>query len=235
MIQITLDDRVINVSTTLTVEKYQQIRSNPIKYSNTSEILALYLGVTVDELKDLPVDQIKFIEGLLTQHLLVPKVEDIYFTFEIDGITYGLENNWGKMTWGQWSDLEVFSQPDKIEQNIHVILALLYRGVKIENGKKYTLEKYKSAEVMERAEIFRKKLGVDVWFGCASFFLLIANAYIINLKSSMEWKMKIERYLKPWRKILPKFLLPKQPQDFISNSPTFLQMIKSPTTTESMI
>jgi hypothetical protein len=233
MIQITLDDRVINVSTTLTVEKYQQIRSNPIKYSNTSEILALYLGVSVDELKDLPVDQIKFVEGILTQHLLAPKVEDIVFTFQIDDVTYGIENDWGNMTWGQWTDLEVFSQPDKIEQNIHVILALLYRPVRIEKGQSYTLDKYKSSEVMERAELFRKKLGVDVWFGCASFFLLISNAYIINIKNSMDLTTKIERYLKPWRRILPKYLLPKQPQDFISNLLTSSLRTKSQSTTES--
>jgi hypothetical protein len=217
MIQVQLDDKTINVNTTLTIERYQKIRSNPIKYSNTSEILALYLGLEVDELKDLPVDQIKFVEGILTQHLLAPTVTDIIFTFELDGVTYGLENDWGNMTWGQWTDLEVFSQPDKLEQNIHVILSLLYRPIKIEKGQKYTLEKYKSSEVMERAEIFRKKLGVDVWFGCASFFLLISNAYITSIKNSMDTKMKIEKYLKPWRKILPKFLLPKQPQDFISN------------------
>lgn len=217
MIQVQLDEKTINVNTTLTIEKYQKIRSNPIKYSNTSEILALYLGLEVDELKDLPVDQIKFVEGILTQHLLAPNVTDIIFTFELNGVTYGLENDWGNMTWGQWTDLEVFSQPDKIEQNIHVILSLLYRPIKIENGQKYTLEKYKSSEVMERAEVFRKDLGVDVWFGCASFFLLISNVYITNIKNSMDTRMKIEKYLKPWRKILPKFLLPKQPQDFISN------------------
>lgn len=217
MIQVQLDEKTINVNTTLTIEKYQKIRSNPIKYSNTSEILALYLGLEVEELKDLPVDQIRFVEGILTQHLLAPNVSDIVFTFELDGVTYGLENDWGNMTWGQWTDLEVFSQPDKLEQNIHVILSLLYRPVKIEKGQKYTLEKYKSSEVMDRAEVFRKSLGVDVWFGCASFFLLISNAYITNIKSSLDTRMRIEKYLKPWRKILPKFLLPKQPQDFISN------------------
>ena len=217
MIQVQLDEKTINVNTTLTIEKYQKIRSNPIKYSNTSEILALYLGLEVDELKDLPVDQIKFVEGILTQHLFAPNVTDIVFTFELDGVTYGLENDWGNMTWGQWTDLEVFSQPDKLEQNIHVILSLLYRPIKIEKNQKYTLEKYKSSEVMDRAEVFKKKLGVDVWFGCASFFLLISNAYITNIKSSMDTRMRIEKYLKPWRKILPKFLLPKQPHDFISN------------------
>jgi hypothetical protein len=232
MIQVTLDDQVINVNTTLTIDKYQHIRSNPIKYSNTSEILALYLGVTVDELKDLPVDQINFVEGILTQHLLAPKVEDIIFTFEIDGVTYGLENDWGNMTWGQWTDLEVFSQPDKLEQNIHMILALLYRPVKIENAKKYNLEKYKSSEVIKRADIFKNKLGIEVWFGCASFFLLISNVFITNIKNSMDTRMKIERYLKPWRKILPKFLQPKQPQDFISNLLTSSLQTKSQTTTE---
>jgi hypothetical protein len=232
MIQVQLDEKTINVNTTLTIEKYQKIRSNPIKYSNTSEILSLYLGIEVEELKDLPVDQIRFVEGILTQHLLAPTVTDIIFTFELDGVTYGLENDWGNMTWGQWTDLEVFSQPDKLEQNIHVILSLLYRPIKIDKGQKYTLEKYKSSEVMERAELFRKKLGVDVWFGCASFFLLISNAYITNIKNSMAMRIRIEKYLKPWRKILPKFLLPKQPQDFIFNSLTSSEMKTLPNTNE---
>ena len=58
MIEILIDGKVQKVNTEMTIELYQTIQKNPLKYTNPSEMLALYLGITVEELKDLPVDQI---------------------------------------------------------------------------------------------------------------------------------------------------------------------------------
>ena len=118
MIKVKIDGEEIQINPELTVQKYQIIQKNPVKYQDQSEILGLYLGITKEELKDLPVDQISFLDNLLTAHMTPPQ-SDIIFTFKHDGVTYGLENDFGNMTWGQWTDMEVFSQPDKINDNIH--------------------------------------------------------------------------------------------------------------------
>jgi len=223
MIEVLIDDRVIKVNPKLTIDKYQKIQGNPIRYSKPEEILGLYLDISVDELRDLPVDQIKFVEVALSNYILEPKTRDLVTTFELNGITYGLENDWQNMTWGQWVDLEVYSQSDKLTDNIHMIMALLYRPVTNEKGKDYKLEKFKSSKVMERADMFKNNLPIEMWFGVSTFFLQTLNAYITHIDISLKAKMKIESYLKPLRKILPKWLLPKPLPDSTLNSLTNLR------------
>ena len=214
MIEVTIGEKIVKVDTHLTVEKYQQIQRNPKKFEDESEILAMYLGITKKELRNLPVEQIKFVEGILTQHLMKPKTDEIVFTFQYDGVTYGLENDWGNMTWGQWTDLEVFSQKDRINDNIHIIMALLYRPIEIQNGVKYSLSKFDSDDVMPRANKF-KNLPIYYWYGVTTFFLQISRQYMIDIETSLRARMTIEKYLKPLRRILPSWLLPKVPQDSI--------------------
>jgi hypothetical protein len=223
MIEVLIDDRVIKVNPKLTIDKYQKIQGNPIRYSKPEEILGLYLDISVDELRDLPVDQIKFVEVSLSNYILEPKTRDLVTTFELNGITYGLENDWQNMTWGQWVDLEVYSQSDKLTDNIHMLMALLYRPVTNEKGKDYKLEKFKSSKVMERADMFKNNLPIEMWFGVSTFFLQTLNAYITHIDTSLKAKMKIESYLKPLRKILPKWLLPKPLPDSTLNSLTNLR------------
>jgi hypothetical protein len=215
MIQVKLDDRTIEVEPHLTIKKYQQIQKNPRKYEDHTELLSLYLDITPDELKGLPFEQIKFVESMLTQHMANYNNE-IVLTFQHDGVTYGFENDWGNLKWGQWVDMEVFSQQDKINDNIHILMALLYRPIIVENGKKYKLEKYDSSNVMERAEKFLE-LPVVYWYGCSSFFLSISHEYIKIMQNSLELNLWKEKMLKPLRRILPPWLLPKPPQDTILN------------------
>jgi hypothetical protein len=191
MIKVKIDGEELQINPELTVQKYQIIQRDPKRYENQTEILALYLGLTPDELKDLPVDQISFLDNLVSMHLTTP-TGDIIHTFQHDGVTYGLENDFGNMTFGQWTDMEVFSQPDKINDNIHILLALLYRPVEKIKGNTYKLEKYKSSKVVERAEIFRE-IPVIIWFSAANFFFLISKEYVSNINLSLKRKMKIRK------------------------------------------
>ena len=208
MIEIKLDDRQIKVDDELTIKKYQEITKNPIKYKDGAAVLALYLGVSVDEVKELPYKDIKFIEAYLTQKYTKEVDKQIVFTFNYKGVDYGLENNWKDMTWGQWITMEVLSQPDKISDNIAHIMALLYRPVKSQKGTKYTLMPYKEKEVEERKILFQE-LPVKYWFGAATFFFLIVKIYIQNIESSLAMRNKTERLMAPMRRILPKWLQPK--------------------------
>ena len=219
MIEVLLDDKVVKINPKLTVGKYQRIQNSPTSFKTPTEILSLYLDVEPNELRDLPVDQVRFVEGILSQHLLKPKTEDITITFELNGVTYGLENDWQKMTWGQWTDLEVYSQPDKITDHIHKILAILYRPVEIEDGTKYKLKKFKSSEVDDRAELFQQELGIEIWFGVSTFFLRALNEFTSNIETSLRVRRKIEKMMSPMMKILPKWLHPKVRYVSTLNSP----------------
>ena len=61
-----------------------------------------------------------------------------------------MENDWSKLAWGAWVDFQVWSSSN-IQENIHLLMAVLYRPV-ISKGKKgkYVIEKYKSEEIEDR-------------------------------------------------------------------------------------
>jgi len=217
MIEITIDNRVHKVDTKLTIKRYQKIQQNPNKYVTPTEILALYLDIEPTELKELPVDQIRFVEKVITQHQKEPNT-DIILTFEFDGVLYGMENDWGNMTWGQWADLEVYSQKDNIDNNIHMIMALLYRPIINMKGKDYKLEKFNSNTVPERAEIF-KDIPIEYWFGASTFFLLMSTMFIKNTESSMKANLKVQQLIQMGMKLIPKWALPKRLQGSILNLP----------------
>jgi hypothetical protein len=216
MIQVKVDNILIDVKSDLSVEKYQKIQRNPIKYNDPSEVLSLYLDLPVDELKDLPKDDVRFIENFITEQIVLNDKQNVSVTFEHNGVLYGLENDWGNIKWGQWVDMEIFSQSDKINDNIHILMSLLYRPVIKQKGVKYTIEPYKSSEVIKRSEIM-KSVPVKYWFGCSTFFLLISHQLAENTKSSLEVKMRLNQILKPILRILPPFLRPKLLRDSIFN------------------
>ena len=215
MIKIKIDNREIEIDPKLTIGRYQKIQVNPNKYTTPTEILALYLDMEPSELKSMPVDEIKYLESVITKHSENPQ-SDIVLTFEYKGIHYGMENDWGNMTWGQWTDLEVFSQKDNIENNIHIIMSLLYRPITIHSGTQYTLEKFDSKNVMSRAELF-KNIPVDYWFGASTFFLLMSTTYIKDMENSTRAKMIVKKIIMRGMEKLPKFLIPKRLHDFILN------------------
>jgi hypothetical protein len=210
MITIQLDDKTIQVQEELNLDKFMKIHKNPIKYNNIMDLVSLYLDVDKEELYDVPMEQMKFVESILSTNMFSDGDNKIILTFEIDGVEYGFENNWKDIKWGQWVDMEIFSQSDKIYDSIHILMALLYRPVKSKKGDKYTLVPFKSAEVMERAEIFLTKVPARYWFGCANFFFQISNQYITSTKHSLELTIKTNKMLWKMTRHLPKWLRPKQ-------------------------
>jgi hypothetical protein len=223
MIQVILDGKPIEVSPELTIGKYQSLQKNPNKYQDKTELLALYLGITKDELRGLPVEQIKVVEGFLSSTILEPNTDEITFTFKIGETTYGIENEWGNMTWGQWVDMEVFGQPDKLTDNIHYLMALLYRPVKIMNGTHYELEPYDGSTMVARAELFKEKCPISFWFGASRFFFTISKEYTTHLENSLRWTTKMIKISQPILKILPKYLRVRALRAFTSTLPSDLQ------------
>jgi hypothetical protein len=223
MIEIQLEDRIIEVKEELTISQYQMIHQyKEIYISEPAKLLAMYLDISVNELKDLPLEQVQFVENYLTDILAVQEMKDELFnSFTFEGVEYGLENDWSKLSWGAWTDLEVYSSKD-IEQNIHKIMAILYRPVLNWKGKKFIIDRYRASEIEERAELF-KKLPAKYWFGVCGFFLLVSTVYINNLKNSLSSVNRANQLIEKGWKILPKWIKRMLPLDSILISHTTLQ------------
>jgi len=224
-IELVIDDNVIEVPEQITIGIYQSLMLTPELYDNNPNmIISLFTKIPYPELKNLQIDQINLIESFLSDRMEIPKDNELVLTFNYNGVEYGLENDWSKLAWGAWVDFEVYSS-ENIYQNLHKIMAILYRPVITQdskNLKNYKIVPYKSEEIDERAEIM-KDVPVQFWLGAAQFFFSIVKTYIENMQASLESKTKIDTMAtKTWKK-LPKFLQKKLPLDSISLSPTTSQ------------
>jgi len=216
MISIAIDEKVIDVKDYMTVSQYQKFIKNEKLYkTNPAELLSLWLEIPMNKIKDLPVEQVKFVENYLTQEITKELNEDkLYEVFEFEGVEYGLENDWSKLAWGAWVDFQVLCA-DNIQSNIHTIMSILYREVESRDKKgKYKIRPYKADEISTRAELF-KKLPIHYWFGAASFFFLTSLIYTDNIKNSLKLTLETNKKAMMGYKILPKWLKRKMSTDFI--------------------
>ena len=127
--ELLIDNEVINVPQEMTLGIYQQININPERYKNPLQLISLFTGLSIHELKNLQKEQIDLIEGFLASKVKYPESDQLIMTFEYEGVEYGLENDWSKLAWGAWVDFEVYCADDKIYENLHKIMAVLYRPV----------------------------------------------------------------------------------------------------------
>lgn len=223
MIEIQLNDRVVKVQPEITIEQFQRLKAKEDLYkSSPADLLSMLLAVPVNELKDLPLNQMEFVQSYLMSQMTESSLKDeLYNVFTYDGVEYGLENDWSKLAWGAWMDMEVFSS-ENIEESIHLIMAILYRPITEKKNGKYKISPYKADEIEDRAYLFRQ-LPVKYWFGASSFFFLTATIYTTNIKSSLELTNKMNQKIKTGWEILPKWVKKRLPLDTILVSHSILQ------------
>lgn len=223
MIEIQINDRVVKVQPEITIEQFQRLKAKEDLYkSSPADLLSMLLAVPVNELKDLPLNQMEFVQSYLMSQMTESSLKDeLYNVFTYDGVEYGLENDWSKLAWGAWMDMEVFSS-ENIEESIHLIMAILYRPITEKKNGKYKIAPYKSDEIEDRAYLFRQ-LPVKYWFGASSFFFLTATIYTTNIKSSLELTNKMNQRIKTGWEILPKWVKKRLPLDTILVSHSILQ------------
>jgi hypothetical protein len=225
MIDLIIDNEVIDIPNEINIGMYQQINTNPTKYKNPLQLISLFTNITIHDLKNMKKEQVELIESVIGNKLVLPQENKLVMTFEYEGIEYGLENDWSKMAWGAWVDFEVYCADDKIYENLHRIMAILYRPITHKDKKnplKYKIEPYKSQDIEARSEIMRL-VPVSIWLGSALFFLEIVKTYINNINHSLSLMTKIQtKILTIWKK-MPKWLKKVLPLASISPSLTSSQ------------
>ena len=222
-IEIQLNDRVVKVKPEITIEQFQRLKRKEDLYkSSPTDLLSMLLAIPVNELKDLPLNQMEFVQSYLMSQMTETSLKDeLYNVFTYNGVEYGLENDWSKLAWGAWMDMEVFSA-ENIEENIHLIMAILYRPIIERKNDKYKIAPYKADEIEDRDYMFRQ-LPFKYWFGASSFFFLTATIYTSNIKSSLELTNKTNKMIMKGWEILPKWVKKRLPLDTILVSHSTLQ------------
>jgi len=92
------------------------------------------------------------------------------------GREYGFIEDVRDMETGAFVDIDQMTKGDAYAENLHKIMAILYRPVDAKIGKNYRLKSYVTEQPRKRAErqaVFLKHMTLDVVRGAAGFFLAV--------------------------------------------------------------
>ncbi len=91
---------------------------------------------------------------------------------------YAFEPDVRDMETGAFVDIDQMTKQDQYAQNLHKIMAVLYRPVDAKLNDRYRLKSYAKEDPKDREQrqaIFLKHMTFDVVRGAASFFLLVTQ------------------------------------------------------------
>jgi len=124
--------------------------------------------------------------------------QELVEAVEIDGDIYVFDKNLQDMRFDMFVDLEEMTKDkDLIIENLHLIMAILYRPAIVKKIKrKLAPEPYDSETVMERAEFFKKYMMMDKILGALFFFTILSLNYTKDLEDFLmkkkEEKLKMK-------------------------------------------
>ncbi len=161
----------------ISYKDYMQYYNTVKPYDGTEQMArknleagALYFcKVPAEYLYKLPNETFAKIEQTLTDLFSVSTKIPLSNQFEIFDTTYGFVPNLDNISYGEYLDLVSYTSKD-LWENIPIVMSILYRPVKLQLGKNYTIQPYTGTD-NDTIEMFREKLNMEVVFGATSFFL----------------------------------------------------------------
>jgi hypothetical protein len=148
------------------------------RQKQTIELLANVDRATIDKIK---LNDLNSLYEKLAG--LSKSSESLHLHFTIDNIKYGFIPNLSEISTGEFADLDTLCQ--ELNDNLHLIMAILYRPIDKEANGKYSIEAY-DADLEERGRIFKKKLNANVVNSAILFFWSIGNDYLNDLLTSSQ-------------------------------------------------
>lgn len=178
--------------TQVNLGKYQDFmsKSKDIEDETTLDLLAIssLTGLSMDLATKVRKTDIDVVKTELKSLFLKPMNSKLNTIIEIKGIEYGFHPKLKDITFGEFVDLDNYLE--KPWENMHYIMAILYRPILSKKKKRYRIEDYDSDKSFDRANLFRDELSVATVNGAASFFLNIGLEYQNVLQSSLSKEQK---------------------------------------------
>lgn len=165
----------------ITVGQYQLYESISGEDNELNSVYAfrVFLGIDPEEYKRISVATVselneKIVKVLQEQHGLIEE-------FEIDGVQFGFVPNLEDITHGEYVDAENYMTDI---QQLHRLLAVLYRPIVKKNKRFRQIESYKGSD---RYADQMKRAPMSVATGVTGFFLSLRNALGLGFpKSSLK-------------------------------------------------
>ena len=167
------------------LHQLQEIHTLP-KYDDKLDLMVNVLAILLDkdpaDIEDMAVTDIME-EYSKWEFLKEPPQEKAIPIIKTEKGRLGLIDL-GKLTLGQYVDIEEYLSEGSIFDNIHKVLAVIYLPVKKYNPitKKYTLEEYTIDENREKLFL---DMGMDILYPMILFFYRIVKEFSIDFQRSL--------------------------------------------------
>lgn len=166
----------------MTIQKYIEVASLFKQYENHPEKETKVMDVMLSmmpnmKLKDAQKQVLSYMETLSF------KSDDVTLRFKLNDLEYGLIPDLDNITTEEFLFLQKYN--GDINQ-IHKLMAVLYRPISSSYGQRYDVEKFNPKEMD-----YKSMLGVDVkvWLSVQSFFLTLYQRLLIHTAKSLEEKV----------------------------------------------
>ena len=179
-LQIPTDLSEITLGQLQSLTKLEASELNELELQKrTLELLTDIDRATIDQIK---LNDLNEVYGKLLG--LTKMSEELHQFVTIDNVKYGFHPNLSEMSTGEFADLDTLCKD--LNDNLHLIIAILYRPVAKEAHGKYSIEAY-DGELEARGRVFKKKLKANVVNSALVFFWTIGKDYLnASLTSLVE-------------------------------------------------
>ena len=163
------------------------------------KIIRILTDIPERDIYRLPVNNINELGKYVSVLLNSEPDDELKHIIKIKGVEYGFHPKLVNFTFGEWVDIDSYLT-DGVNDNLHKILAILYRPVTAKDGDKYAIEPYEPCK--DREQLFLDNLTVGDFHGASVFFSDLGKELLSRtLKSSVatmktDLQERKEQYLK---------------------------------------
>jgi hypothetical protein len=200
MIKFKIDDKEYKLPTFISIEHYSKIFKIKDLFSDdyfAARLINIVSDASVEDLLNCDYQEVSYMSSYIME-LLPRDTSQFKDRFEIDGVKYGFFPNWKDLTFAEFMDMDTIStkKMDDLLDMLHILAAIMYRPITEEKSEhNFKIEKYDVNTMLERAELFKKKLDVSYILGAQFFFIKYARRFSNYTQLSLIPKLSL------WTKI----------------------------------
>jgi hypothetical protein len=144
------------------------------------QMVAIFCNLTVADVMKIPVND--FTDIIETLAKVLDQKPKLVRTFKMNGVNYGFIPNFDKITLGEHATIDTLLGTD---ENIPLLMSVLYRPIKRKAGEFYEIEEYDGDE--SKAD-FYKDVTMDIVVGSMLFFWTLNKELLSNTLLHLEDK-----------------------------------------------